>query len=129
MTDMDEAFRKEFEVDPNAPKAMDMLDVLEEASTRAQRSRKAALEMQAAIAIRAILEGADVREVATKCGFDLSTGGGGQDEQHVMASIQGTMYEAIFGSPQQVDELGRFVNWLTNCMATIIRQKLGVEES
>jgi hypothetical protein len=54
-----------------APNTLSLLAVVEESRQRAMQQREAAVDHLAALALQAIVQGEDVREVAKLCGFDM----------------------------------------------------------
>lgn len=100
--------------------AMSMLEVLEEAQDHYKHTRMVAQDMQAATAIRAILDGTDPREVAEACGYKFK-----REHQSLGQSVMMTP----FGPVQIVSSLDdiapddgeggmeAFASWLCNYLS------------
>lgn len=114
MDEFDEAIREELEVDASAPSPLSMLEVLEEAAERSHASRKAACDMQAAVAIKAILDGADPRGVMQRCGF----------KPHLAPEPdQNSMFGMLGMTPQTPPVEIQFMQWLGNTFMGILQEK------
>lgn len=94
---------------------LDMLDVLDEARRTAMRQREAAVKHMTCHAMRAILDGADPRHVAERCGF-------ASDASEASAPRFAPL--SFFGEPiPPADPVERFASWLGHAITELVREK------
>lgn len=108
--------------------AKSMLDVIAEAEARAKQQLASVKAMAVPYAIRAILDGADVREVAASCGFLQNVIV--EDPNHQEISLPGwgdviidmrTM--GIVGRPGEDRTIDDFAEWLGKELMKLIQEK------
>lgn len=104
------------------PSALSMLSVVNESRERAMAQREAATEHLAALALSAITQGEDVREVAKLCGFDLDAPAEPEPEPDV-TTITGML--ALHARGRQPTQAQRFAHWLGEAAQRIVLEQLG----
>lgn len=116
--------------------AMSMLEVIGDTRASAEARMAASREMMAPYAIRAILDGADPRQVAEACGFRA----GGQSRPQQI-SVMEAMLSNAFGSRITFDDdvveqmqdgqsggMNAFIQWITGKLADIVRESHGLRD-
>lgn len=104
-----------------------MLDVIEESRQRAMAQREAALDHLATVALQAIVEGADVRDVARRCGFAAVEKKPARPDGPVSLGMSGGLMSYMLGAEQPEptpDE--RFADWLAQAIKKLVLE--GMEE-
>lgn len=101
--------------------AKQMVEVIGEFQQTQRERLEAAKSMLAPYAIRALLDGANPKELAALCGFTDEP----QEEKVVSAFDEA--YNSLFGRgpSYQPDALTLFTNWLTGELSTLIKEAAG----
>ena len=114
------------------PDPMDMLDVIEESRQNAMARREAAVEHMATMALEALLNGEDPREIAKKCGFEVERKPGVTVNTDPYTGRLMSEFRSIFDygttQPEHTAEQ-KFANWLGKHVTDLILEKMGEEES
>jgi hypothetical protein len=99
-----------------------MLDVIEESRQCAMQRREAAVDHMATVALQAIVEGRDVREVARRCGFAKMA------EKVAPAEVPAEMSGGLlFSWGTERPEKGpdeRFADWLAQAVKKLVMEGL-----
>lgn len=106
---------------------LSMLDVIEESRQRAMEQRENAVQLLAAFALKAIIEGEDIKEVAERCGFECSRP---KTTKEATANVhefgEMSMFRGFFsygGESQTTPEEG-FADWVCKALKDRILEAL-----
>lgn len=107
--------------------SMDMLHVLRESRELAARRRDATVRWMGTLALRAIVEGNDPREVARQCGFDPESDG--RDDEDDMDSMMERMMGQMgltLVSPggRRTTGMDQFVRWLQDAVGDLVQDRI-----
>ena len=114
------------------PDPMDMLDVIEESRQDAMARREAAVEHMGTMALEALLNGEDPREIARKCGFNVERKPGVTVNTvdpltgRLMSDFR-SIFDPSYGTPKHTAEQ-RFAHWLGKRVTDLILEKMGEEK-
>jgi predicted xylose isomerase-like sugar epimerase len=114
---------------------LSMLDVIEESRQRAMEQRENAVQLLAAFALKAIIEGEDIREVAERCGFERPRPSSvAEANANVRANVHetsemGLIRQAFFsynygGGERQTDPAEGFADWVCKALKDRILEAL-----
>lgn len=112
---------------PGTPDPMAMLEVAEQSRQDAMARREAAVAHLATLALQALVEGHDVREIARRCGFMLDGDPEPEEvEQHTYASFMNTVLSYSYGGEPRKSPEQHFAEWLSQVVKERVEEAFKV---
>jgi len=105
---------------------MDMLDVIHESRQNAIAQREAALDHMGTMALEALLNGENPREIAKKCGFRVGSNPSHLEPGAYVVTNMGMMESLLhYGEPPKHSDEQKFAYWLGKHVTDLILEKMG----